>query len=152
MFGESGRVQDDEVVVASHLFEILESVFRISLVTRITRKVQFHVLVGQRDRFGGAVDRVNDLGASAHGVERESASIAEHVQYGAIFGIAFQERTVFTLVDKETCLLPLLPVDAEFQAVLKCDVLHFATVQVAVFAAQVGFVRQGRFRFVIYIL
>ena len=135
MFGESWWIQDDEIVVASHLFEIFESVFRISFVARIAWKVQFHVPVGQRDRFGRAVDRVNDLGSSPHGVEREAASVAEHVQYGASFGIAFQQRPVFALIDKETCLLPLLPVDTEFQAVLKSDVLHFTTVQVAVFAA-----------------
>ena len=134
MFGESWWIQDDEIVVASHLFEIFESVFRISFVARITWKVQFHVPVGQRDRFGRAVDRVNDLGSSPHGVEREAASVAEHVQYGASFGIAFQQRPVFALIDKETSLLPLLPVDTEFQAVLKSDVLHFTTVQVAVFA------------------
>ena len=44
-------------------------------------------------------------------------------------------NTFDRLIDKETCLLPLLPVDTEFQAVLKSDVLHFTTVQVAVFAA-----------------
>ena len=127
MFGESWWIQDDEIVVASHLFEIFESVFRISFVARIAWKVQFHVPVGQRDRFGRAVDRVNDLGSSPHGVEREAASVAEHVQYGASFGIAFQQRPVFALIDKETCLLPLLPVDTEFQAVLKSDVLHHRT-------------------------
>lgn len=107
MFGESWWIQDDEIVVASHLFEIFESVFRISFVARITWKVQFHVPVGQRDRFGRAVDRVNDLGSSPHGIEREAASVAEHVQYGASFGIAFQQRPVFALIDKETSLLPL---------------------------------------------
>ena len=80
MLGKSRRVENDEVVVVTGLFQELESVFSESFVTLVAREVQFSVGAGQVDGLGTAVYRVNQVGTTTHGVYGETASVAEHVQ------------------------------------------------------------------------
>ena len=152
VLGERGRVEDDQVVVVSHLFEILERVDGVGLVAGIVREVKLDVLVGQHDRFRGAVDGMDALRPAAHGVEGEAARIAEHIEDIPAFGVTLQKRTVLALVDEETGLLALLPVDVEAQAVLERGFLIVTAHEVAILAAQVRFVGQGCLRFIIDIL
>ena len=50
VLGERGRVEDDQVVVVSHLLEILERVDGVGLVAGIVREVKLDVLVGSLSR------------------------------------------------------------------------------------------------------
>ena len=49
--------------------ENLESVLGKSLVAGITGEVQFYIFISQINCFGRAVDRVDELCTSAHGIE-----------------------------------------------------------------------------------
>ena len=80
VLGESGRVQDDEVIVATHVLQVFESVLGESLVTGITRKVERYIFVGQGDGLRRAIDRVYHLGPSTHRIEGEAACVAEHIK------------------------------------------------------------------------
>ena len=79
VLGEGGRVQDDEVIVATHVLQVFESVLGESLVTGITRKVERYIFVGQGDGLRRAIDRVYHLGPSTHRIEGEAACVAEHI-------------------------------------------------------------------------
>ena len=149
MLGESGRVQDDEVILVAHAVQVLEGVFGIGRVARVVGEVQGDVLVRQVDGLGRAVYRVHQLGPSAHGVDRESACVAEHVQHAASVGIALQQGAVLALVHEEARLLSLQPVDVELQSILHSHVVGAASLQEAVFGVEVGLEGQGRFRFII---
>ena len=83
VLGKGRRVEDNEVVLVAHTVEVLESIFGIGLVTGIAGEVELDVLVSEVDGFGRAVDRMHQTGTTAHGVEREAAGIAEHVEHAA---------------------------------------------------------------------
>ena len=51
--------------------------------------------------------------AATHGIEGKTTSIAEHVQDTLPLRVAFKQGAVLTLVDEESCLLPVKPVDME---------------------------------------
>ena len=90
MFGKSRRIQNDQVVIASHLFQVFECIFGKCLVTRIAGEIQLYVLIGQRDRFRRTIHRVNNFGSSAHSIKGKTTGITEHIQYGMAFRILFQ--------------------------------------------------------------
>ena len=81
MLGKCGRVEDYEVVVASCLVEIFEGILAESLVTLVAREIELDVLGGEFDSLGTAVNGVNECGTASHGIERESACVAEHVEH-----------------------------------------------------------------------
>ena len=110
---ESGRVEDDKVVLIAHLAQELKSVLGVGLVARVAGEIQLHVLSRQGDRLRRAVHGVDQFRPASHGVERESARVAEHVQHRAPRGVTLQQAAVFPLVDEETCLLPFLPIHVE---------------------------------------
>ena len=136
VLGKGRRVEDNQVVLVAHAVEELEGIFRKSLVTGIAGEVERYILVGQVDGFGRAVYRVNEVGPSPHGIERETAGVAEHVEHVTALGIAFQQGTVLTLVDEETGLLSLEPVYVELQSVLHGHVLRTSAFKEAVFSSQ----------------
>ena len=81
VLGKYGRVADYEVVVASCLVEIFEGILAESLVALITGEIEFDILCGEFDGLGTAIDGVNECGTASHGIERESARVAEHVEH-----------------------------------------------------------------------
>ena len=152
VFGKGGRVEDDKVVLVAHALQIFESIFGKGLVAGVAGKVQFDVLVGQVDGLGRTVYRVNQCRASAHGIDRETSGIAEHIEHVASAGITLQQRTVFTLVYKETGLLSLQPVDVEVQTIFGSYVVGASTFQETVLGIEVGLERQGIFRLVVNVV
>ena len=60
-------------------------------MSAVIGEIQFYILVGEVNRFGRAVHRVHQLGATSHGVERKATRVAEHVEHAAIFGISFKQ-------------------------------------------------------------
>ena len=91
VLGKCRRVQDDEVVLVTHAVEILEGILCIGCMTAVTGKVQLYVLVCQINGFCRAVYGVHQVGIATHGVDRKATGVAEHVQYIAPIGIAFQQ-------------------------------------------------------------
>ena len=81
VLGKCGRVEDYEVVVASSLVEIFEGILAESLVALITGEIEFDILGGEFDGLGTAVNGVHECGTASHGIERESARVAEHVEH-----------------------------------------------------------------------
>ena len=90
VLGKSRRVKNYQVVLVAHAFKVFEGIFCIGGMAGVTREVQFDVLVGQVDGFGGAVHGMHQFGVSTHSIYGEAAGIAEHIQYAAAFGITFQ--------------------------------------------------------------
>ena len=64
---------------------LLTNALVISLVAGIAGEVQLYVFVSQIDCFGRAVNGMYQLCTSAHGVEGETAGVAEHIQYRTVF-------------------------------------------------------------------
>lgn len=151
VFGKGGRVEDDEVIVAAHGVEVLEGVFGKCLVACIAGEVQLYVAAGEVYGLCRAVYRVYELCSASHGVEREAACVAEHIEYGTSVRISFEERAVFALVYKEARFLSVQPVDVKLQAVFYGGIFGRLAEEVAVFVVQVGFVWQCRLRLVVYI-
>lgn len=90
VLGKSRRVKNYQVVLVAHAVKVFEGIFCIGDMAGVTREVQFDVLVGQVDGFGGAVHGMYQFGVSTHSIYGEAAGIAEHIQYAAAFGITFQ--------------------------------------------------------------
>lgn len=90
VLGKSRRVKNYQVVLVAHAVKVFEGIFCIGGMAGVTREVQFDVLVGQVDGFGGAVHGMHQFGVSTHSIYGEAAGIAEHIQYAAAFGITFQ--------------------------------------------------------------
>ena len=125
MLGKGRRVEDDKVVMMLLVdaLQELKCVFAEGFVTRVAREIQLHVLLGQLDGLARAVHAMHQLGATPHGIERETTSIAEHIQDALAVGILFQQRAVLALVDEESCLLAAKPVDTELQTILRSDIV-----------------------------
>ena len=122
VFGKSRWIQDDEIVVMSHLFQKLESILRIRRMTCITREVQFHISVRQRNSLGRTIHWMDHFRSAPHGIERKATRITEHIQDRTIFGILLQELAILPLIHEESGLLPLQPVHIKLQSILQCDV------------------------------
>ena len=118
MLGKGRRVENDEIVVVASLFQILESILAESIMASIAREIHLHVGACQLNRLGRAVNRVNHLCTTSHGIDREAACVAEHVQYVASLGIVLQQRAVLALIHEEARLLSAQPVHSELQSVL----------------------------------
>ena len=113
VLGECRGIQDNQVILAVSLFQKLEGILAESLMTVVAGEVQLHVAVGQFDGLGTAVDGMDERRPTPHGIEREATCIAEHIQYPTVLGVFLQQGTVLALVDEETRLLSVQPVDVE---------------------------------------
>ena len=69
VLGEGWRIEDNQVVLVASLFQILESILAKSLMTLIAREIQLHIAVGELDSLGTAVDRMDELCSTPHGIE-----------------------------------------------------------------------------------
>ena len=89
MLSKCWWVENDEVVFVLDVVEEFESIDSIGFVTRVAREVEFDVFVGEFDSFGRTVDRVDEIGTTAHSIERETTCVAEHIEYVATFCVVF---------------------------------------------------------------
>ena len=143
MLGEGRRIQNDEVVgILLHLLEEAESILRKSFVTGVAGEVQLHIGVDEVHGLGRTVHGMYEGCASAHGIDREAARVAEHVQHVAPGGVALQEAAVVPLVHEEARLLAAQPVDVESQTVLHGHVIRTSAQQEAVLLTESGLERQ----------
>ena len=79
MLGKSRWVENNKVVHFVVGVEILESILAEGSMAVVAREVHGNVLVCKLHSLGATVNRVYKLGSSTHGINRESASIAEHI-------------------------------------------------------------------------
>ena len=107
VLGKSRWVENDEVVAVAHSVEILKGILTESLMAGVAGEIHFHISCGEFYCLSATIDRMHQFGTSAHGIEREAAGVAEHVKHLLAMGETLKQRTVFTLVDEETCLLTL---------------------------------------------
>lgn len=146
------RVEHDEVVVATCAVEKSEGVFGISLVARIFGEVEGDVAACEFDSLGRDIDAMYTLGTATHRVDGEATSVAEHIEHRAAFGILLQEAAVVALVDEETRLLAVKPVDVEFQSVFEGDVFFGLSAEETIFLLEVGLEGEGGFALIIDVL
>ena len=127
MLGKCGRIEDDEVVgkspldarEATWILEKIESIGSIGAMTWIAWEIQFHIGIGDTDSLLRYIDGMNQFRPTTHGIERKAARIAEHVEHTASTSEMLDESTVLALIDEETGLLPLEPIDMELQTILE---------------------------------
>ena len=101
-------------------------------MTRVARKIQRHITVGELDGLSTTVDRMHKLSPTTHGIKRESTGITEHIQHLLACRETLQESTVLTLVNEETGLLASQPVDIEHQSILYSRIIIRAAIEEAV--------------------
>ena len=65
---------------------------------------------------------MNELCPTAHGIEREAASVAEHIEHLAALAELLDQGTVLALIDEEASLLTLEPIDMKLQSILDCHI------------------------------
>ncbi len=104
------------------MVKIVEGILGKSLVTRVAWVIELNVTLGEANRLARAVNRVHQLSSSTHGIERESASVTEHVEHTTACRVTLKQSTVLALINKETSLLSPQLVNVEFQAILNSHI------------------------------
>ena len=132
MLRKGRRVEHNQVVSMIVGSKKFECILAKRLVSVVGRKVLFHVSVGQFDSLCTAVYRVNQPGPSSHGIHREAARIAKHVQDASALCIFLQQSPIVALIDKEPRLLSLEPIHLEKQSVFQSHVAFAATMNKAI--------------------
>ena len=103
----------------------------------VAREIEFGVSACEVNRFGTAVYGVDLCGTTTHGVDGESACVAEHIEYALALAVRFQQLAVFALVNEESRLLSFEPVDVELQTVFRSHVCFVTTYEETVFLMEV---------------
>ena len=154
MLGECRRIHDHQIVlVLWDVAQELDGIGAIACVSGWLETVQEHIPFYHIDGLAGAVHGINVNCASAEGIDGEASGVAEEVQDVAASGIFPDKGPVLPLVEEEAGLLAFGPVDKEFMAVLKDDLLvigeALGAVKVAVNKVEAGLERGGAGAFVI---
>lgn len=154
MLGECRRIHDHQIVlVLWDVAQELDGIGAIACVSGWLETVQEHIPFYHIDGLAGAVHGINVNCAGAEGIDREASGVAEEVQDVAASGIFPDKGPVLPLVEEEAGLLAFGPVDKEFMAVLKDDLLvigeALGAVKVAVNKVEAGLERGGAGAFVI---
>lgn len=154
MLGECRRIHDHQIVlVLWDVAQELDGIGAIACVSGWLETVQEHIPFYHIDGLAGAVHGINVNCAGAEGIDREASGVAEEVQDVAASGIFPDKGSVLPLVEEEAGLLAFGPVDKEFMAVLKDDLLvigeALGAVKVAVNKVEAGLERGGAGAFVI---
>lgn len=124
MLGECRRIHDHQIVlVLWDVAQELDGIGAIACVSGWLETVQEHIPFYHIDGLAGAVHGINVNCAGAEGIDREASGVAEEVQDVAASGIFPDKGPVLPLVEEEAGLLAFGPVDKEFMAVLKDDLL-----------------------------
>ena len=146
MLGECRRIHDHQIVlVLWDVAQELDGIGAIACVSGWLETVQEHIPFYHIDGLAGAVHGINVNCAGAEGIDREASGVAEEVQDVAASGIFPDKGPVLPLVEEEAGLLAFGPVDKEFMAVLKDDLLvigeALGAVKVAVNKVEAGLER-----------
>ena len=154
MLGECRRVNDHQIVfVLGDVAQELDGIGAIACVSGWLETVQEHIPFYHIDGLAGAVHGINVNCAGAEGIDGEASGVAEEVQDVAASGIFPDKGPVLPLVEEEAGLLAFGPVDKEFMAVLKDDLLvigeALGAVKVAVNKVEAGLERGCTGAFVI---
>lgn len=154
MLGECRRIHDHQIVlVLWDVAQELDGIGAIACVSGWLETVQEHIPFYHIDGLAGAVHGINVNCAGAEGIDGEASGVAEKVQDVAASGIFPDKGPVLPLVEEEAGLLAFGPVDKEFMAVLKDDLLvigeALGAVKVAVNKVEAGLERGGAGAFVI---
>lgn len=154
MLGECRRIHDHQIVlVLWDVAQELDGIGAIACVSGWLETVQEHIPFYHIDGLAGAVHGINVNCAGAEGIDGEASGVAEEVQDVAASGIFPDKGPVLPLVEEEAGLLAFGPVDKEFMAVLKDDLLvigeALGAVKVAVNKVEAGLERGGAGTFVI---
>lgn len=154
MLGECRRIHDHQIVlVLWDVAQELDGIGAIACVSGWLETVQEHIPFHHIDGLAGAVHGINVNCAGAEGIDGEASGVAEEVQDVAASGIFPDKGPVLPLVEEEAGLLAFGPVDKEFMAVLKDDLLVIGevlgAVKVAVNKVEAGLERGGAGAFVI---
>lgn len=154
MLGECRRIHDHQIVLV--LWDVAQELDGIGAIARVSgwlETVQEHIPFYHIDGLAGAVHGINVNCAGAEGIDGEASGVAEEVQDVAASGIFPDKGPVLPLVEEEAGLLAFGPVDKEFMAVLKDDLLvigeALGAVKVAVNKVEAGLERGGAGAFVI---
>lgn len=124
MLGECRRIHDHQIVlVLWDVAQELDGIGAIACVSGWLETVQEHIPFYHIDGLAGAVHGINVNCAGAEGIDGEASGVAEEVQDVAASGIFPDKGPVLPLVEEEAGLLAFGPVDKEFMAVLKDDLL-----------------------------
>ena len=154
MLGECRRIHDHQsVLVLWDVAQELDGIGAIACVSGWLETVQEHIPFYHIDGLAGAVHGINVNCAGAEGIDGKASGVAEEVQDVAASGIFPDKGPVLPLVEEEAGLLAFGPVDKEFMAVLKDDLLvigeALGAVKVAVNKVEAGLERGGAGTFVI---
>ena len=154
MLGECRRIHDHQIVLV--LWDVAQELDGIGAIARVSgwlETVQEHIPFYHIDGLAGAVHGINVNCAGAEGIDGEASGVAEEVQDVAASGIFPDKGPVLPLVEEEAGLLAFSPVDKEFMAVLKDDLLvigeALGAVKVAVNKVEAGLERGCAGTFVI---
>lgn len=146
MLGECRRIHDHQIVLV--LWDVAQELDGIGAIARVSgwlETVQEHIPFYHIDGLAGAVHGINVNCAGAEGIDGEASGVAEEVQDVAASGIFPDKGSVLPLVEEEAGLLAFGPVDKEFMAVLKDDLLvigeALGAVKVAVNKVEAGLER-----------
>ena len=143
VLGKSRRIQNYQIILLIMFIKIFEGIFADSLMTCIPREIERNILIGQFYRLGTAVNRVNSLSLTSHRINRKSSGIAEHVEHTLSLGIMLEQRTVLTLIYKETGFLTSQPVDMEFQPILYSYIVSITSQDKTILLSEISLIRQG---------
>lgn len=148
MLGECRRIHDHQIVlVLWDVAQELDGIGAIACVSGWLETVQEHIPFYHIDGLAGAVHGINVNCAGAEGIDGEASGVAEEVQDVAASGIFPDKGPVLPLVEEEAGLLAFGPVDKEFMAVLKDDLIvigeALGAVKVAVNKVEAGLERGG---------
>lgn len=154
MLGECRRIHNHQIVlVLWDVAQELDGIGAIACVSGWLETVQEHIPFYHIDGLAGAVHGINVNCAGAEGIDGEASGVAEEVQDVAASGIFPDKGPVLPLVEEEAGFLAFGPVDKEFMAVLKDDLLvigeALGAVKVAVNKVEAGLERGGAGAFVI---
>ena len=154
MLGECRRIHNHQIVLV--LWDVAQELDGIGAIARVSgwlETVQEHIPFYHIDGLAGAVHGINVNCAGAEGIDGEASGVAEEVQDVAASGIFPDKGPVLPLVEEEAGFLAFGPVDKEFMAVLKDDLLvigeALGAVKVAVNKVEAGLERGGAGAFVI---
>ena len=81
MLSKGRRVENDKVVFAIVGIKEFESILAESLMALVARKVEVDVGIGKLNSLSTTIYRVHQLGSATHSIDRETASIAEHIKH-----------------------------------------------------------------------
>lgn len=81
MLSKGWRVENDKVVFAIVGIKEFESILAESLMALVARKVEVDVGIGKLNSLSTTIYRVHQLGSATHSIDRETASIAEHIKH-----------------------------------------------------------------------